>query len=98
MEEKNIGYRMTRVEERVTELEEKNSITHREFYGRFEKITAAMAVTEDRYSALLNGINEIKSELAAMKDKPAKRWEAIVAAIITAIVGIVVTLAVTGKI
>ena len=50
-----------------------------------ERLTSQQATTEGQITALTTDVSELK-------DKPAKRWETVVAAIISALVGAGITL------
>lgn len=60
-------------EDRIRQLEldsERNQKTHKEFFGRFEKLERENAVTDERYQQLLVTMNEIKADVRELKDKP----------------------------
>ena len=59
--------------EKLTESVNKMAIT-------LERLTAKQQVTEDRITTLTGDVEEIKT-------KPAKRWDTVIAAIISALVG-----------
>ena len=68
-------------EDRIRQLEldsERNQKTHKEFFGRFEKLERENAVTDERYQQLLVTMNEIKVDVRELQEKPARRWEQIV--------------------
>ena len=54
-----------------------------------ERLTSQQATTEGQMTALTADVTELK-------DKPAKRWETVVAAIISALVGAGITLLIKG--
>jgi len=54
-----------------------------------ERLTSQQATTEGQITALTTDVTELK-------DKPAKRWETVVAAIISALVGAGITLLIKG--
>ena len=54
-----------------------------------ERLTSQQATTEGQITALTADVTELK-------DKPAKRWETVVAAIISALVGAGITLLIKG--
>lgn len=55
-----------------------------------ERLTSQQATTEGQITALTADVTELK-------DKPAKRWETVVAAIISALVGAGITLLIKGS-
>lgn len=78
---------------RVEALEEdsrRNQQTHKEFFGRFEAQQVKIALTEDRYTQIKADTTAIKSQLQALSEKPAKRWDSVVGALIATIVTIIV--------
>ncbi|MEG0913716.1 MAG: hypothetical protein RSG53_08925 [Oscillospiraceae bacterium] len=97
-EESTVGYRLKRLEDRLNDLEEKNSTSHQKFYDRIEDIGKKIAVSENQYATMLSMMSEIKADVGAIKEKPTKRWESVIAAIIAAVVGVIMTLILTGKI
>ncbi|MDO4565872.1 MAG: hypothetical protein Q4B42_00925 [Oscillospiraceae bacterium] len=97
-EESTIVFRLKRLEERLDDSEEKNLSAHQKFYDKIEDIGKKMAVSENQYATLLSVMNEVKADVSTLKEKPNKRWESVVAAIISAAVGVLCTLALTGQI
>lgn len=68
-------------EDRIRQLEvdsEHNQATHKEFFGRFEKLERENAVTDERYQQILCTMGEVKADVRELKEKPAKRWEQLV--------------------
>lgn len=72
---------------------DRNSDQHREFYNKFNEQDKAIAISDERYTNLLqsmnrleNSINNISICLTDLKDKPAKRWDNVVTTIISCIV------------
>ena len=45
------------------------------------------AVTETNYANIMTMLNDIKTDLCAIKEKPAKRWEILIAAVLCAVIG-----------
>ncbi len=88
-------------EERIKRLEDdciRNTETHRKFYDQLEQCRTNDAVTSERYSQILKTMEEMKSDIAEMKNKPARRWDSIVTSLISGIVGVLVGLMSTGVI
>lgn len=54
-----------------------------------DKIVSSMATMEERQSRMGEDIDEIKTDVRALTDKPGKRWEQLVATVISVIVGAV---------
>lgn len=74
-------------EERLAAINEKNTETHREMYDRLRKLEIDQAETKTQYGHIMETLVSIKSDVAELKSKPGKRWESIVAALISALVG-----------
>lgn len=62
---------------------DRNSEQHREFYGKFNELNTALAINSERYTNVLAGINELKTAVNELKEKPAKRWDNVVMTIIS---------------
>lgn len=79
-------------EERVTEIEQRcKSNTHRidEMQGDIKnltELTASVKVLATKQESVEADVREIKTDVKALTEKPAKRWDAAIAAIITALV------------
>ena len=72
-------------EKRVADLEkdsERNQHTHKEFYGKFEELGKGQAVADERYGAIQATLAQIQADLKELKEKPGKRWESIVGAVL----------------
>lgn len=57
-----------------------------------QKLTEAVAVTAANVSRLQEDVTEMKNDVKSLATVPAKRWDAVVAAIISGIVGVVIGL------
>ncbi len=87
-------------EVRIQALEkdmERNSNAHREFYGKFAEVDKKQAVTEERYSNIMATVGKIDEKLSFIADKPAKRWETVIACVITVVVTSIITYILSGK-
>lgn len=74
----------------VKELEEKYSSSRRLIYDRLEELEKSSAIVDERYTRILSEIEEIKAAIKPLTDKPHKRWDTAITAVITATVGGVV--------
>ena len=79
------------LEERISSINEKNTETHREMYDRLRKLEIDQAETKTQYGHIRETLGGIKADMAELKSKPAKRWESVIAAIIAALAGGIVT-------
>lgn len=80
-------------EQRIIELEkcaEINRTQHQKFFDRHESIAVTEGETRVRYEAILNTMAEIKADIAILKDKPTKKYDTIITAIIVAIVSAII--------
>ena len=72
--------RVDRLEKDFEAEKETNSQRHAEFYSRIGNCERVQAVSGTR-------LDSIALDLTALKEKPSKRWETVVAAIITGAIG-----------
>lgn len=75
--------------ERIKTLEEKinkNSLDHKEFYGKFEEIHIENKETQINVNQIMKTINEIAIDVKDIKERPARRYSDIIKTIITVIV------------
>lgn len=87
------------LETRVVQLEkdsERNSNQHREFYDKFGKIDTKVAVTDERYSNILAtlenanaSIEQTRKKIDEMSIEPAKKWNNLIACLISGTVSII---------
>ena len=78
-----------KMESRIECLEKeamRNQDTHKEFFNRIEGQEKHMAITEERYNQIRTDTTEIKEQIRTLSEKPAKRWESLVGAVIGALV------------
>lgn len=72
---------------RVSELQAQNSDTHREIFGRINKLERQEAVQEVQYTTILDKLNGLDGKVDALEAKPGKRWDGIVDKLIAGLVG-----------
>lgn len=63
-----------------------------------EALTKAVAVVQTRQEQIETDVGEIKTDVKTLMEKPAKRWDALIAAIFTAVAGFVIGLLAKGGI
>lgn len=79
-------------EERVTEVEQRaKSNSHRinemqTDLKNLTELTASVKVLATKQENVESDVREIKTDVKALTEKPGKRWDAIVAAVVTSIV------------
>ena len=77
-----------KLEDRVTALEkdsERNQRTHKEFFGRFEKMSNEYTRIDSQYANILTTLAKLEKAIEEIKAKPAKRWDGIVDKLIWAV-------------
>ena len=81
---------ITRVEalERALETEkESRARAHEKIFDRLGELERGMATVSTQYSNISDRLATISADLNAIKERPSKRWEAALAALITGVVG-----------
>lgn len=95
MDTQEIGAALARQEEQIKGLArrmdnlEKLTESVNKLAISVERLTAQQAATDTQIETLTGDVNEIKS-------KPAKRWDTVIAAIISALIGAGITLLIKG--
>lgn len=95
METNDIGAALARQEEQIRGLArrmdnlEKLTESVNKLAISVERLTSQQATTETQITTLTGDVNELK-------DKPAKRWETVVGAIISALIGAGIALLIKG--
>lgn len=70
---------------RVTALEhtaERNSEDHGKIYARVEAVEQGQAVVNNNMNNIITVCNEIKQDVKELKEKPVKRWDSLVLAVL----------------
>lgn len=78
------------LEKQVEEYREKSSKDHREMYDRIRQLEIANARTDTQYGQIMETLGALKSDIAELKAKPARRWDAVVDKILLAVIGAIV--------
>ena len=74
--------------ERAIEAEkEARSRANEKIYDRLGDLERGMAIVTTQYSNIADRLAAISADLNSIKEHPGKRWEAVVAALITGLVG-----------
>ena len=74
------------LEKLVEEHREKSSKDHHEMYDRIRQLEIANAKTDTQYGQIMETLGTLKAEISTLKEKPARRWESIITAIINNVV------------
>ena len=79
--------RVEALERAVEAQKEHSSLAHSKIYDRLRTLENDMAKIATQYDNIVDRLASISADLNAIKDRPAKRWETVAAAIITGVVG-----------
>ena len=60
----------------------KNSEDHGKFFTRLEKVETGQTVASEKLESISETVNEIKTDVKAIREAPAKKWDTIVLEII----------------
>ena len=87
--EKNcvLAARVDRLEEGMKSEKENRQKTHSEIYDRLRKVESDQAVSRTKLDTITDKLDSLDGKMDTLLSKPGKRWEAVVAAVISAVVG-----------
>ena len=87
--EKNcvLAARVDRLEEDMKSEKENRQKTHSEIYDRLRKVESDQAVSRTKLDTITDKLDSLDGKMDTRLSKPGKRWEAVVAAVISAVVG-----------
>lgn len=87
--EKNcvLAARMDRLEEDMKSEKENRQKTHSEIYDRLRKVESDQAVSRTKLDTITDKLDSLDGKMDTLLSKPGKRWEAVIAAVISAVVG-----------
>ena len=88
--------RVERLEQDMAAEREARSRTHAEFYDRLRRLEQAQAVTATKLDTIVEKLDGISADLEDIKGRPSRRWEAVVAALITGVVAVLLAQAGLG--
>lgn len=77
--------KINRLEEELDEYQAQNGDSHREIYSRLNALETATAVTKVQYDSIIKKLDELSRKVGELEQKPGKRWEAVVAAVLGAL-------------
>lgn len=89
-------HRFHTIDEKIKELERKCSSDHKEFYDRIEDLEKENAVSRNDMEHIRDTVDEMNENLKSLMQQPAKRYDTIVVATITAIIAAVVAFLLRG--
>lgn len=79
--------RVEALERAIADEKESRSRAHEKIYDRLGELERGMATVTTQYGNIIDRLASMSADLNMLKDKPSKRWETIVTAIITGVVG-----------
>ena len=87
--EKNcvLAARVDRLDEDIKSEKENRQTTHSEISDRMRKVESDQAVSRTKLDTLKVKLDSLDGKMDTLLSKPGKRWEAVVAAVISAVVG-----------
>ena len=68
-------------------LEKERSRSHEKIYNRLGALERGMTAVTTQYSQIIAQLATMSADINALKEKPNKRWETVITAIITGVVG-----------
>jgi len=71
---------------------EQNRATHEKFYKRFEDMAVEQGKATTRLDSIFGMLTEIKADLCSLKERPTKRWDTVITAIIMGLVALGISL------
>lgn len=92
--EETLNYRLNQLHE----MEERHRETHKEFYNMIHDLRLEQTNITAQYESILESIKKMEQAVEELTAKPAKRWDAIIAAGITAVVSFIMALVLSGTV
>lgn len=92
--EETLKYRLNQLDE----MEEHHRETHKEFYNMIHDLKIEQANITAQYDSIMDSIKKMEEAVEELTAKPAKRWDTIIAAGITAVVSFVMAAVLSGTI
>lgn len=79
--------RLSALERTVSTERTERSRSHEKIYQRLGDLERGMTAVTTQYSQIITQLATMSADLNALKERPTKRWESAVAALITGVVG-----------
>lgn len=89
-------HRIKSLEEDLKEYREKSSRDHKEFFDRIEKVEKDMVESQGDRKHIREQLDKINGNVETLIQKPAKRYDAIITSVFTAIIGAIVGFILSG--
>lgn len=84
-----LAVKVESIEKELTDQKEERIRSHKSIYDRLSELETGRATLAAQYTHISNQLTALSADIAAIRDRPAKRWETVVTAIITGVVGFV---------
>jgi len=94
--EQELSIKLTEAEERLRAWSKRLEAVERR-QNDIEKLAAAMQVFDVRQKSMEDAIREIKTDVKSIKEKPGRRFDALVDRVLYLVVGAVVSLLAAGS-
>lgn len=78
---------LLRLEKQMKDLQKQNGDDHKEFRDELHKLETEEAVQSERYTTILDKLDELNKKVDDLEAKPGKRWDSLIATIIASVVG-----------
>ncbi len=88
--------RIIALEKNLEESKQKNSLDHRKFFERIEQSEKSMIESQSDRHNIRNKLEEISDDVKTIMQTPAKRYETIIASILTGVIGAVIGFIISG--
>lgn len=88
--------RVEALERALSHEKELRSRTHEKIFDRLGELERGMAMVTTQYTNIAERLASIASDLNDLKEKPGKRWDTIITALITGVVSFVLGLVLKG--
>ncbi len=79
--------RMEALERQMQTEKAERSRAHEKIYDRLGELERGMTAVTTQYSQIIAQLATMSADLNTLKDRPSRRWETVVAALITGVVG-----------
>lgn len=79
--------RVEALERALDDQKQRSSAAHEKIYDRLGQLERGMATVTTQYTNITDRLSTILADLNSLKGLPGKRWETVITAVITGVVG-----------
>ena len=79
--------RVETLERQLQTEKAERSRAHEKIYDRLGELERGMTAVTTQYSQIISQLASMSADLNTLKERPSRRWESVVAALITGVVG-----------